>query len=245
MNQLEREDGHFQALATPAAPVTDIDSQDHLRKTPTITAGGPSANASTQPSNYVTQFPSSSSLILNRLRVYSQPLEGNSQPSEAGQNMGATLSLPTTSQQAQSITTATPNTTDSLNTGVKRKGEFKDDVDFTQNTISFPKTDALSYPATTAQVAVQTGRCTICDNAMDAAESASTKSCAYCAAEQEQSTSVKGKFGHQRQQEVDRLRHTRLDALPKNVIPAKPHLVGFGAGRASGSSVSYPRQRIE
>lgn len=62
--------------------------------------------------------------------------------------------------------------------------------------------------------------------------------CAACAADQEQAIRLKGKSSQQRQYEVDKIRQKRLAALPRGVVPAKPGLVGFGAGRAPDSSVS-------
>jgi hypothetical protein len=62
--------------------------------------------------------------------------------------------------------------------------------------------------------------------------------CAACAADQEQGVRLKGKSSQQRQYEVEKLRQKRLAALPRGVVPAKPGLVGFGAGRAPDSSVS-------
>ncbi|KAF9769479.1 hypothetical protein IL306_013086 [Fusarium sp. DS 682] len=60
--------------------------------------------------------------------------------------------------------------------------------------------------------------------------------CAGCTAAREQTVKLRGRVSQQRQLEIDRLRQKRLSALPKGVVPAKPHLVGFGAGRASDVS---------
>ncbi|KAF5021824.1 hypothetical protein F66182_6117 [Fusarium sp. NRRL 66182] len=55
-------------------------------------------------------------------------------------------------------------------------------------------------------------------------------------ANREQTVKLRSKVSQQRQHEIDSLRQKRLSALPKGVVPAKPGLVGFGAGRASDSS---------
>jgi hypothetical protein len=61
--------------------------------------------------------------------------------------------------------------------------------------------------------------------------------CAECIAGREQTVRLRGRVSQQRQHEIERLRQKRLSALPKGVVPAKPHLVGFGPGRASDVSV--------
>lgn len=45
-------------------------------------------------------------------------------------------------------------------------------------------------------------------------------------------------FSKQRHTAIDRVRQKQLSILPPDVIPAKPELVGFGAGQASDFAVS-------
>ncbi|KAG8350753.1 hypothetical protein FVEN_g11111 [Fusarium venenatum] len=47
---------------------------------------------------------------------------------------------------------------------------------------------------------------------------------------------MRGRVSQHRQQEIDRLRQKRLSSLPGGVVPAKPYLVGFGAGQAPRNS---------
>ncbi|CAG7561528.1 unnamed protein product [Fusarium equiseti] len=173
----------------------------------------PSQPAPKKPS-YTPQFTSEGSAILRRLNGNSQPVDGQNTGDAVATNLKDTLSIPTPTKQGRSITV------DSLNAGVKRKrDESSITVDFTQNTIPF----SWKGPSPTRQVVlqnqptVQEVRCSKCDGAAHTA-------------------SLRGKVTQQRQQEIDRLRQRRLSNLPRGIFPAKPHLVGFGAGQAPHDS---------
>lgn len=156
----------------------------------------------------------------------------------------------------------------SSNAGTKRKRESSmEKVDFTQSTVAFPVakgTDA-PQPSLQSRLTVQPAQCSKCEGSAQTSQgplatctqclrswhhqchsptitseamAASIFVCAACAADQEQAVRLKGKSSQQRQYEVEKLRQKRLAALPRGVIPAKPGLVGFGAGRAPDSSVS-------
>ncbi|KAI8684232.1 hypothetical protein NCS57_00089100 [Fusarium keratoplasticum] len=154
----------------------------------------------------------------------------------------------------------------SSNAGAKRKRESSTEkVDFTQSTVAFPVakgTDALQ-PSLQSRPTVQPVQCSKCEGSAQTSQgplatcahclrswhhqchaptitseamAASIFVCAACAADQEQAVRLKGKSNQQRQYEVEKLRQKRLAALPRGVVPAKPGLVGFGAGRAPDSS---------
>lgn len=156
----------------------------------------------------------------------------------------------------------------SSNAGTKRKREsWTEKVDFTQSTVAFPVakgTDA-PQPSLQSRPTVQPTQCSKCEGSAQTSQgplatcahclrswhhqchsptitseamAASIFVCAACAADQEQGVRLKGKSSQQRQYEVEKLRQKRLAALPRGVVPAKPGLVGFGAGRAPDSSVS-------
>lgn len=62
--------------------------------------------------------------------------------------------------------------------------------------------------------------------------------CSACKGAREEQHRLRGKGNHQRKHEIEKLRQKRLAAFPEGVVPAKPELVGFTAGRASDFSVS-------
>ncbi|KAJ3470819.1 hypothetical protein MRS44_000918 [Fusarium solani] len=156
----------------------------------------------------------------------------------------------------------------SSNAGTKRKREsWTEKVDFTQSTVAFPVakgTDA-PQPSLQSRPTVQPTQCSKCEGSAQTSQgplatcahclrswhhqchsptitseamAASIFVCAACVADQEQAVRLRGKSSQQRQYEVEKLRQKRLAALPRGVVPAKPGLVGFGAGRAPDSSVS-------
>ncbi|KAH7274200.1 hypothetical protein NW759_009419 [Fusarium solani] len=154
----------------------------------------------------------------------------------------------------------------SSNAGTKRKREsWTEKVDFTQSTVAFPVakgTDA-PQPSLQSRPTVQPTQCSKCEGSAQTSQgplatcahclrswhhqchsptitseamAASIFVCAACVADQEQAVRLRGKSSQQRQYEVEKLRQKRLAALPRGVVPAKPGLVGFGAGRAPDSS---------
>ncbi|KAJ4137589.1 hypothetical protein NW768_003177 [Fusarium equiseti] len=216
-----------------------------------------SSSAPKKPS-YTPQFTSEGSAILKRLNGNSQPVDRQNTRDAVATNLKDTLSIPAPTERGQSITV------DSLNAGVKRKrDESSITVDFTQNTIPFswkgPSATRQIVPQ--SQPTVQEARCSKCDGAAHASPlltcthcllhwhqkchphftsngSMTTANfiCISCTAGQEQTVNLRGKVTQQRQQEIDRLRQRRLSSLPRGIFPAKPHLVGFGAGQAPHDS---------
>jgi hypothetical protein len=211
--------------------------------------------------SYTLQFSSESSVILNRLKSDSQT-DGNGNAREnVVAHLKDTLTMPTpTKAKGQSSLSL------SLNAGVKRKREEPSEkIDLTQSTIPFPwKGPSPNQKATIeAQHTREETRCSMCDGSAQVSSlvtcirclaswhqkchsplirdedmSSANFTCAGCIAGREQTVKLRGRVSQQRQHEIDRLRRKRLSALPKGVVPAKPHLVGFGAGRASDISVS-------
>ncbi|KAF4962697.1 hypothetical protein FSARC_9258 [Fusarium sarcochroum] len=234
-----------------------IDRDVIMEEGPVINVNPSMPPAPKQPS-YTSQFSSESSAILRRLKSDSQST--NSQHiGESVVSLKDTMSMPSPAKHhRQSVSE------DSLNAGVKRKRkESSEKVDFNQSTIPF--TWKGPSPAQKASLGTQhTGqetRCSKCDGSAQVgplvtcirclapwhqqchspllsneAMAASSFTCAACAAGREQTVKLRGKVSQQRQHEIDRLRQKRLSALPRGVVPAKPSLVGFGAGRASESS---------
>ncbi|KAF4336282.1 hypothetical protein FBEOM_9834 [Fusarium beomiforme] len=207
---------------------------------------------------YTPQFSSETSIILSRLNSDGQT--GSIQNSErnTATNLKDILTMPTPAKaQDQSLLY-------SLNTGVKRKREQElNTIDLTQSTISFPwKIPSQNQQASTeTQCTRQETQCSKCDGSAQLGplvtcirclvpwhqrchspwiknEDMTSASfiCAGCTAAREQTIRLRGRVSQQRQLEIDRLRQKRLSALPKGVVPAKPHLVGFGGGQASDVS---------
>ncbi|GKT98786.1 hypothetical protein FLAG1_05519 [Fusarium langsethiae] len=209
-----------------------------------------------QPS-YTPQFSSESSAILRRLNGNSQLPNDQSSGHIAAANLKDTLSMPTPTKQGQSITA------DSFNSGVKRKrDESSTKVDFTKSTIPFSwkAPSPIQQAVIQTQSTEQGARCSKCNGPKQAGPLVtcisclthwhqkchsptigngttipSNFTCASCTAGREQATKLRGRVSQQRQQEIDRLRQKRLLSLPRGVVPAKPHLVGFGAGQAPHS----------
>ncbi|KAH6898662.1 hypothetical protein B0T10DRAFT_555963 [Thelonectria olida] len=152
---------------------------------------------------------------------------------------------------------------DSIRVGVKRKRDSPDDaVDFAQNTIAFPwvgqpkSTPPTLAPQERGQTCVKCERhiqttentlvrCNQCLNswhqqchspAITNGTILKTFVCTGCLTEQSQAISLQGKGSIQRQDETERLRRKRIATFPPNILPAKPELVGFLAGRAPSSS---------
>ncbi|KNA94376.1 hypothetical protein FOXG_00448 [Fusarium oxysporum f. sp. lycopersici 4287] len=209
--------------------------------------------------SYTPQFPSESSVILSRLKNDSQT-EGNENVREKHfADLKDTLTMPTpTKAKGQS---SLPY---SLNAGVKRKREEPSEkIDLTQSTVPFPwKIRSQIQEATIeAQHTREETRCSMCDGSAQVSPlvtcirclvswhqkchpplmrgedmTSASFTCADCIAGREQTVRLRGRVSQQRQHEIERLRQKRLSALPKGVVPAKPHLVGFGPGRASDVS---------
>ncbi|KAF7544753.1 hypothetical protein G7Z17_g9696 [Cylindrodendrum hubeiense] len=241
----------------------------------------PSASTLTQSqqTSYVSQFSATNSLILNRLKpnprgtgsaasstqfyaYHSDKAIAEGNGSRPPQNMSDALTMPMPASPA----THQPSNWNFLNSGAKRKRDASTDVDFTQNTISFPWVDQpKSLPS---EVQTQPGEphprnCSKCDKQSRTPEDTLVECnrclkfwhqrchspavtnetvkllsfmCDTCTAEQEQAVRLKGKVNHQRRDEIERLRQKRLAVLPLGVVPAKSKLIGFGAGRAPDSS---------
>ncbi|CAM1506838.1 Fc.00g064790.m01.CDS01 [Cosmosporella sp. VM-42] len=185
---------------------------------------------------YIPQFSTATSLILERIRNGSTGLDSALsdvstsiiQPDRAAyedaksrlvQIMNTTLSIST---PAASITgntlplAASPatETFHSFSSGVKRKRDSPSEkVDFTQNTVSFPWVEKRDSPA---KLDSQTK--TIADDE---------------AHKQDEVSRLRKKSHPLRQEDREKLREERLASLPTGVVPARPELVGFSAGRAS------------
>lgn len=211
--------------------------------------------------SYTPQFPSESSVILSRLKNDSQT-EGNENVREKHfADLKDTLTMPTpTKAKGQSSLSY------SLNAGVKRKREEPSEkIDLTQSTVPFPwkVRSQIQQAAIEAQHTREETRCSMCDGSAQVSPlvtcirclvswhqkchpplmrgedmTSASFTCADCIAGREQTVRLRGRVSQQRQHEIERLRQKRLSALPKGVVPAKPHLVGFGPGRASDVSVS-------
>jgi hypothetical protein len=212
-----------------------------------------------QPS-YTPQFSSESSAILKRLNDNSQLPNNQGSGGVNNANLNDTLSIPTPTKQGQSITV------DLFSSGMKRKrDESSITVDFTKSTIPFSwKAPSPSQQSgIQIQSTEQEARCSKCNGPSQASPLVtcisclkhwhqnchspiigdgttipSNFTCVSCTAGREQAIKMRGRVSEQRQQEIDRLRQKRLLALPRGVVPAKPYLVGFGAGQAPRHSVS-------
>ncbi|KAJ4314993.1 hypothetical protein N0V84_008619 [Fusarium piperis] len=216
--------------------------------------------------SYTPQFSSSASIIMDRIRSSRQENTLEKAGTEVAHDPDVTLSAPSASPLLQTLPmSANPGSApwNSSNAGTKRKRESSTDkVDFTQSTVAFP----LAKETDTRQPSLQSrpkAQCLKCEGSAQTSQgplatcahclrswhhqchspaiaseamAASIFICAACAADQEQAVRLKGKSSHQRQYEVDRIRQKRLAALPRGVVPAKPGLVGFYAGRAPDSS---------
>ncbi|KAF4983254.1 hypothetical protein FZEAL_1292 [Fusarium zealandicum] len=150
----------------------------------------------------------------------------------------------------------------------RKRDSSSEKADFTQDTIAFPWSDqaaSLHQPGLGTQPQGQQVQCSKCEGSAHMSQnglvtctrclsswhqqchsptitgeatSASSFTCAACTADREESARLKGKSSQQRQYEIEKLRQKRLAALPRGVVPAKPALVGFGAGQAPDASVS-------
>ncbi|KAF4470362.1 hypothetical protein FALBO_2737 [Fusarium albosuccineum] len=216
---------------------------------------------------YTPQFSSQSLAILRRLQTITPKKENETSGTVAPQGLGATLPIatPVSSSFYQTISISaklSPTAIDSSEANTKQD-ESSDAVDFTKPTIPFPRSaQSISHqPSTMTQLQAQCSKCegyaqmgqaplATCVRCLTSyhqqchsppitneAITTSQFTCAACAADQEQAVRLKGKANQQRQEEIERLRRRRLAALPRGVVPAKPDLVGFGAGRAPDSSV--------
>ncbi|KAJ3523159.1 hypothetical protein NM208_g12561 [Fusarium decemcellulare] len=218
---------------------------------------------------YTPQFSSQSLVILERIQKITPKKEDETSGTVAPQGLGTTLPIATplssTFHQTLSISAKlSPAAIDSSETKTKQE-ESPDAVDFTQNTIPFPRTaQSISHqPSTMTQLQAQCSKCegyaqmglaplATCVRCLTSyhqqchsppitneAITTSQFTCAACAADQEQAVRLKGRANQQRQEEIERLRRRRLAALPRGRrFPQSPTVVGFGAGRAPDSSRS-------
>lgn len=247
--------------------VGGIESVDHdMRNGDTSAAAGASLRPlSPDQASYTPQFSSNASIIMDRINSSRQENTLEKSRTAVAHDPDATLPVPSASPLLQTLPmSANPTSAawSSSNAGTKRKRESSTEkVDFTQSTVAFPVANA-PQPSLQSRPTVQCSKCegsaqtsqgplvtctqclrswhhqcyspTITSEAM----AASILVCAACAADQEQAVRLKGKSSQQRQYEVEKLRQKRLAAFPRGIVPAKPGLVGFGAGRAPDSSVS-------
>ena len=189
---------------------------------------------------YIPQFSTATSLILDRIKFGSNGLDS------ALSNVPTSIILPdkaayedAKSRVVQSmkttLSTLTPDTSATqhtlpLNSGsgretehvfsasVKRKRDLQTEkVDFTQNTISFPWTEKRSSPVKLE------------DQSKTTAEEEARK--------QDEISRLRRRSNPLRQDDIEKLREEHLALLPTGVVPARPELVGFGAGRASDFAV--------
>ncbi|KAF5671782.1 hypothetical protein FHETE_3995 [Fusarium heterosporum] len=208
--------------------------------------------------SYTPQFSSQASIVLNRLKSSSNELKNQDSEGFAATDLKDTLSIATPTRYSQLVSA------DSLNESIKRKrDDSSEKVDFSQDTIHFPwKGTSPSHQASleTRRLGEEI-RCSKCDETAqihplvtcsrcltswhqqchlplinNEAMTSANFTCAACAAGREQILRHRGKVSQQRQHEIDRLRQRRLSTLPRGIVPAKPNLVGFGAGRASDSA---------
>lgn len=243
-------------------PVQDFESMEDISTMvdeAAINVNPSSPPAPKQPS-YTPQFSSESSAILRRLNSSYQLPNGQASGDIVTANLKDRLSMPAPTKQGQSIPI------DLFNVGVKQKQDKSSSkVDFTQSTIPFSWKGPLPAQPVVPQghSTVQEARCSKCDETARAghlvtctncltiwhqkchspsianeAIVTSSFTCTSCTVGREQTSRLRGRLSQQRQQEIDRLRQKRLSALPRGIVPAKPHLVGFGAGEASRHSVS-------
>ncbi|KAH7171032.1 hypothetical protein EDB81DRAFT_635896 [Dactylonectria macrodidyma] len=173
---------------------------------------------------------------------------------------------PATHQTVSVTSNPNSSNRDPLNARTKRKRDSTIDVDFTQSTIPFPLVDQPKSQSPDAQNQPQESNsqsCSQCDGQSWTPDDALVaciqclKSwhqqchlpavtnemikllnfvCVTCMADQTQAVRLRGKTNHQRRDEIARLRQKRLAVLPQGMVPAKPELVGFGAGRAPDSA---------
>jgi hypothetical protein len=217
----------------------------------------PSSPPAPKQPSYTPQFSSEGSAILRRLNDNSQLPNGQGSGTIFAANLKATLPIPTPTKQSQSITL------DSFNGGVKRKrDESSSKIDFTKSTIPFPwkGPSPTQQSGVQNQSTVQEAQCSRCKGTTGPLVTCisclthwhrkchspvigngltlpSDFTCASCTISREQTAKLRGRVSQQRQQEIDRIRQKRLSSLPRGVVPAKSHLVGFGAGQASHISV--------
>ena len=188
---------------------------------------------------YVSQFSGSASLVLRRMKDGLEKANGeilntpdlNVSPQvtmeenikqEVVQPVDGTHAIPSTVTPSTQMTLPLPvgptsATHNSLISGVKRKRSAPvENVDFTQSTVAFPWDDkSRNHPQRQLRKRGGEG-----DGGV------------------EESPRLRSKMPRQEADGLESLRQRRLAALPSDVVPAKPELVGFGAGRASDSAVS-------
>lgn len=191
---------------------------------------------------YLSQFSSSASLVLSRLRDNSKTTNGDSSNKTAhngsfnqlikeeiitntSQPLSDTRHSPTPDPSKTNLTLPLPpgpisTSPSSLTSGVKRKRSAPvESVDFTQNTVAFPWSGTSANTPASGQRQLR-------------------KRTSEGNGDAEGSPRLRSKVPRTDNDGLEKLRQKRLEALPRNVVPAKPELVGFGAGRSSGLAVS-------
>jgi hypothetical protein len=179
---------------------------------------------------------------------------------------GSTMPLPTTQASVVSSSLSTLNSF--MNGGTKRKRESDvEKVDFSQNTISFPTSTQLPQRRAPVAAATEDSResessqCTVC-GLHSSSPSNIIVTCSRCLGSWHQQCATpqisseacrSGNFEcagcnsaplehsedyQRRLHRIERIREKRLANLPRGIVPAKPELVGFGAGQSSDYAVS-------
>lgn len=211
-----------------------INEGSHATTTLTTDSQNPTSPA---PKPYVSQFSSSASLVLSRLKDNSNIRNGDSssKTTRTGsfnelikEEIITNTSQPLSDTHPASTTHLTlplppgPTSTSPsfLTSGVKRKRSAPvESVDFTQNTVAFP------WSGTSA-------------NAPADGQRQLRKRPSEGNGDVEGSPRLRSKVPRTENDSLEKLRQKRLEGLPRNVVPAKPELVGFGPGRSSGLAVS-------
>lgn len=225
-------------ISTPAAP-----QSSQATKTTAMASKGANSQKAKGPQPYVPQFAAETPLILERLRRSSKSPDAESSGvsnllSESDKAFSGLIKLePMPSQSISSMAIpAKPETQKtlrlppgpdsetaaSIRSSLKRKRDLPaDKLDFTQSTLAFPWTNK---PESSHQLQLR-------ERPMDVSQ-------------QNESPRLRVRTSQQDLNGSDKLRERRLAALPEGVVPAKPELIGFPAGRASDMAVSTTQHGI-
>jgi hypothetical protein len=190
---------------------------------------------------YVPQFSKTTSFILSRMKsnngslgsalsaISDSGLQPNKEAFEDARsrllqsmNSSSTMPLPTTQSSLDSSSLGLLSS--SPHSDAKRKRDADADaskVDFSQNTIFFPMPTELPTRLAPSLALTQEPSAVDASASMTHAHSLDDFSKEVWAEDPE------------RRQRIERIRAKRLSELPQGVVPAKPELVGFGAGHAS------------